>query len=131
MFRIRTTFSAVLSLLLLAANNILAADNAADKSQADQCPSDECWEWNTVTSACDLKVSTTDNPGCDYSVMCSHEDGMALKMNNALFGSDATSEFNDANGADCDPVWSSATNQFEWTQPLGACGQTLQRKDDQ
>ena len=95
-------------------------------SDSDSCPSDECWEWNDGTETCDLKSASDD---CDYSVTCSHETGMALKFNNALFGSEASSQFNDANGATCDPEF--VDDQFEWTQPLGACGQTLTRKDDQ
>ena len=52
-------------------------------------------------------------------------------MNHALFGSIETSDFNDPNGAACNPEWSSSSNKFEWTQPLGACGQTLKRENDQ
>ena len=92
-----------------------------------ECPSEECWDWNTATRACDLKTSTS---GCGYTVTCSHVTGMTVKMNHALFGSDETSDFNDPNGDACKPVWSSVINKFEWTQPLGACGQTLKREND-
>jgi len=98
-------------------------------ADSNHCPSDECWNWNANTTACDLETGTP-RPGCDYTLTCSY-DSFRIEFDTQLYGtgSDAPGAVgNFGSNIDCQPEWDGS--KYIWDKELGACDQTIARSGD-
>jgi len=100
-------------------------------ANSNDCPSDECWNWNSNTTSCDLETDVN-RPNCDYTLTCNY-DSFRIEFDTQLFGTaddpEAALEFfgSDAN---CRPTWNATDNKYVWDKELGACDQTIKRNGD-
>merc|ERR1719348_2789624 len=53
-------------------------------ANSNDCPSDECWNWNSNTTSCDLETDVN-RPNCDYTLTCNY-DSFRIEFDTQLFG---------------------------------------------
>ena len=93
--------------------------------QSSPCPSSECWEFDSATDQCQLRM------GSNCIALTCPFDKIELSFLSTLFGIEDNAGDDIFNSADeCEPRWDAADQRWKLQIPLGNCGMTLKTNVD-
>ena len=86
-----------------------------------QCPSNECWTYDSTGNACILKATSS---LCPYTLTCASA-GISLEYDSTKLFGPAADTIADFGAAEANCITKDTNGRFKWETDLSNCGTTI------